>query len=137
MINEISRNLPGVTGAQPKGEPGKVTAMPESGLVKNVSKREPAAHPDTVKPAPVDAKQLNEMVDELNGFAQSVQRQLEFSIDEDNGEVIVKVVDAETRDVVREIPPEEIREMQKRLSEISSKLFHKDEKTALLFQAKA
>ncbi len=137
MINEISRNLPGVTGAQPKGELGKITAMQESGLVKSASKEEPAAQQDTAKPAPVDEKQLNEMVDELNGFAQSVQRQLEFSIDQDNGEVIVKVVDAETRDVVREIPPEEIREMRKRLSEISDKLFQKDDKTALLFQAKA
>jgi len=137
MINEISRNLPGMTGPQSKGDTGKVTAMQEARPGAGLQKLKAGAQTDLVQPAPVDEEQLNEMVDELNGLAQTVQRQLQFSIDEDNGEVIVKVVDAETRDVVREIPPEEIREMQKRLSEISEKLFQKDEKTALLFQAKA
>lgn len=137
MINEISRNLPGVTGARPKSEPGKITATQEGGLVTGTPKGEPVVQKGTAKSAPVEKTQLNGMIDELNGLAQVVQRQLEFSIDEDNGEVVVKVVDAETRDVVREIPPEEIREMRKRLSEISEKLFQKNEKTALLFQAKA
>jgi flagellar protein FlaG len=137
MINEISRSLPGVTGGQPRSGPGKVTAMQESGLVRGASKVESVSRQKTETPAPVDEKQLNEIVDELNGFAQTVQRQLEFSLDEDNGDVIVKVVDARTREVVREIPPEEIREMQKRLGEITERLFQKDEKTALLFHGKA
>ncbi len=137
MINEISRNLPGVMGPQSKGETGQVTAISEPRPAADTLPLKAEAQAGSAPPASVDEGQLNEMVDELNGLAQTVQRQLQFSIDEDNGEVVVKVVDAETRDVVREIPPEEIREMRKRLSEISDKLFQKDDKTALLFQAKA
>ena len=125
--------------AQPKGESGQVSqvqssqsvAAPESGRIP-----EPVAEANG-RSAVVDEKQLGEMVDDLNGFAQSVQRQLHFSVDQDNGKVIVKVVDAETKDVIREIPSEEIRNMQKQLGEVSEKLFHKGEGTSLLFKGQA
>ncbi len=47
---------------------------------------------------------------------------LKFSVDEDNGELIVKVVNKETGDVVREVPPEEVRELRKALAEMKGLL---------------
>ncbi|MCP4277740.1 MAG: flagellar protein FlaG, partial [Gammaproteobacteria bacterium] len=76
--------------------------------------------------------------DDLNDFAQSVQRQLEFSVDQDSGKTIIRVVDAETGETIRDIPPEEILNMQKQLRETSERLFsHEDPGVSLLFQAKA
>jgi len=85
----------------------------------------------------VSEKQLEEMVDDLNGLAQSVQRQLQFNIDDDNGKVYVKVVDKATNDVIREIPSEDIRDMQKHLKEASEALFRTTEGTSVLFQGEA
>jgi len=50
---------------------------------------------------------------------------LSFSVDKDNGELIVKVVNKETGEVVREVPPEEIRELRKALAEMKGVLFKK------------
>lgn len=141
MMNEISRNMLGVVLAQPKGESGKASEVQASRTVdassEAASKKSAAADAEKTRSEAVDEKQLAQMVDELNGFAQTVQRQLQFSVDKDNGEVVVKVVDARTKDVIREIPPEEIRNMQKQLDQVNDKLFHKREGTSLLFQGKA
>ena len=141
MMNEISRNTLGVMLAQPKGESEKTSQVQVSQVSDSSSEKSngtPAAVvSETAKSVAVDEKQLAEMVQELNGFAQTVQRQLQFSVDKDNGDVVVKVVDAKTKDVIREIPPEEIRNMQKQLNEVNDKLFHKREGTSLLFQGKA
>lgn len=49
---------------------------------------------------------LNGAVSQLNDFVQSVQRNLEFEVDDDSGRTIVRVVDQQTDEVIREIPDE-------------------------------
>jgi flagellar protein FlaG len=53
----------------------------------------------------IDSKALALNVENLT---QIVRRDLEFSIDEDTGTQILRVVDAETGELVRQIPPEQI-----------------------------
>lgn len=142
MINEISQNkMLGTLTSQPRRESGATskTGSPQAVDVTGVSvpkglnataAREPGL-------AAVEGKQLEEMVEDLNGLAQAVQRQLQFSIDGEDGRVYVKVVDAETKDIIREIPSEEIRNMQKHLREVSEMMFHKGESTSLLFKGEA
>jgi flagellar protein FlaG len=145
MMNDISQNMVGVVNAQPKGGAGKagrVEAAPVASMVSLTAPKQSAsapAKPEGSNPDAVSDEQLSEMVDSLNGYAQAVHRQLKFSVDEDNGKVIVKVVDSETKDVIREIPSEEIRNMQKQLGELSNKLFqkHEEDSPSLLFQGKA
>jgi flagellar protein FlaG len=50
---------------------------------------------------------LADAVDQLNSKIQNLNRNLEFSINQDSGGVLVKVVDANTREVIRQIPSEE------------------------------
>ncbi len=142
-MNEISQTMLGAVTTQPKRESGttsqvQVVQGANSVNSANSPMATAAAESTESKKTPtVDQKHLEEMVDDLNGFAQSVQRQLQFSVDQDNGKMIVKVVDAETKDVIREIPSEEIREMQKKLQEVNDALFPKGESTSMLFQGEA
>ena len=53
----------------------------------------------------------------LNDFAQNTQRELNFSIDEQTGRTVVKVIDHETKDVIRQIPAEEILALARRVVE--------------------
>jgi flagellar protein FlaG len=46
-------------------------------------------------------------IDKLNSKVQNLNRNLEFSIDKDSGELVVKVVDAHTHEVIRQIPRKE------------------------------
>ena len=50
---------------------------------------------------------LADAVDSLNSKVQNLNRNLEFSINDDSGAVLVKVIDAKTREVLRQIPSEE------------------------------
>ncbi|MCP4992931.1 MAG: flagellar protein FlaG [Gammaproteobacteria bacterium] len=147
MINEISQNLLGAVAAQSKRESG-ATSQVKSPQTVNVltesvykkvdatNAKEPSgpAEPDG---SALEGKQLEEMVDDLNGLAQAVQRQLQFSVDGEDGKVYVKVVDAETKDVIREIPSEEIRNMQRHLRDVSNMMFQKGESSSLLFKGEA
>jgi len=49
---------------------------------------------------------LGQAVSQLNDFVQNVQRDLQFEVDNDLGETIVKVVDQKTQEVIRQIPDE-------------------------------
>ena len=51
-------------------------------------------------------EQLDSAVTRLNDFVQNVQRDLQFEVDREAGQTIVKVVDRETDEVIRQIPDE-------------------------------
>ena len=51
-------------------------------------------------------EELGEAVTQLNDFVQSVQRDLQFEVDNEMGKTIVRVIDQETQQVIRQIPDE-------------------------------
>jgi len=51
-------------------------------------------------------EQLDDAVSQLNDFVQNVQRDLQFEVDNDLGQTIVRVVDQSTQEVIRQIPDE-------------------------------
>lgn len=51
---------------------------------------------------------LEEAVSRLKDHVQNLQRDLQFSVSESTGRTIVTVVDSETGETIRQIPPEEV-----------------------------
>ncbi|RBP69292.1 flagellar protein FlaG [Marinobacter nauticus] len=51
-------------------------------------------------------EELDQAVSQLNDFVQNVQRDLQFEVDNEMGQTIVKVVDQQTQEVIRQIPDE-------------------------------
>lgn len=51
-------------------------------------------------------ERLDDAVSQLNDFVQTVQRDLQFEVDNNLGQTIVKVVDQSTQEVIRQIPDE-------------------------------
>ena len=74
------------------------------GSVAVVARREPAAGGNR-PPAPAE---LEQAVSELNEYVQTLNRSLQFSVDDDSGRTVIKVVDPQSDEVIRQIPPEEI-----------------------------
>jgi flagellar protein FlaG len=74
-----------------------------------------------VKEAP--RAQVEDAVVTLQAFAQSVSRDLNFSVDDGSGQVVVKVTDATSGDVIRQIPSEEALQLAENLSDARSLLF--------------
>ena len=71
----------------------------------------------------VPRKQLEEAVVALQEFAQAVRRGINFSVDDGSGQVVVKVTDATSGDVIRQIPSEEALQLAENLSDARSLLF--------------
>jgi flagellar protein FlaG len=61
--------------------------------------------PRAPAPEPVDLSRVSEG---LNRYLTSSQRNLNFRVDESSGRTIITVVNPETNEVVRQIPPEEL-----------------------------
>lgn len=89
--------------------------------------RADAANVALVKDEPKDATseqdKLKMAVQEIEKFVQSVKRNLEFSIDEPSGKVVVKVIASDSGEVIRQIPNEEVLKLANSLNDASSLLF--------------
>ncbi|MCG8426475.1 MAG: flagellar protein FlaG [Chromatiales bacterium] len=144
MINDISHSVLGIKGPQAKGGSDSASRVQET----QEAKLERVGLPGSpvfnissisgVEDVAETERNLDGVVDDLNQYAQAVKRQLQFSVDDESGKTIVKVLDAETGDTIREIPAEEVLNMQKRLQEVSDMLFSNEESsTSLLFSEKA
>ena len=57
---------------------------------------------------PADVEQVETAVSQISDFVQNFQRDLVFSVDRDSDRLVVKVVDSETQEVIRQIPSEEM-----------------------------
>jgi flagellar protein FlaG len=68
-----------------------------------------AAKPETkaAPAAPPTAEQVDEAVETLRKALEPVASDLRFSVDQDTGKTVVKVMDAATQEVIRQIPTEE------------------------------
>lgn len=66
-----------------------------------------AATDETEIPNAIDAADLEAMVGKLGDYAQAFERSLRFSVDEESGRTLIKVVDAQTDELIRQIPSEE------------------------------
>lgn len=72
---------------------------------------------------PASREDVEAAVATIQDFVQSVRRGLNFSLEEGSGRVVVKVTDAGSGDVIRQIPSEEALQLAENLSEVRSLLF--------------
>lgn len=83
-----------------------------------------------------DAEKASEQVQALNQIARNIQRRLSFEVDETLGKTVVSVIDKETDKLIRQIPPEELLVLSKRLKELNEKAFE-DSPSGLIIQREA
>lgn len=102
---------------RPSGEQGSARAsssQPADNKAGNVTSLSPLnAERGDASRAEKAEKQNEAMRDELDGavsrlndFVQSVQRDLEFEVNDETGKTVVRVIDQKTEELVRQIPDE-------------------------------
>ena len=69
------------------------------------------------------AQALNETVSRLNEAVQVVKRDLQFRVDDESGRTIITVLDSETEEVIRQIPPEQVLTLAKNIESLKGLLF--------------
>ncbi len=70
----------------------------------------------------VSSEELAQAVAEMNQHFQNVQRNIHFSIDDETGTTVVKVIESDTEEVIRQIPSEEIVALSKYLEENAGRI---------------
>lgn len=71
----------------------------------------------------ISRDQVESAVSTIQEFVQSVRRNINFSLEDTSGRVVVKVTDANSGDVIRQIPSEEALQLAESLEEVRSLLF--------------
>ena len=72
--------------------------------------------------APPSAEQINQALDEVREALKPVAQNLLFSLDSDTGKTVIKIVDASTDEVIKQIPSEEIPAISKALGKLQGLL---------------
>ncbi len=81
-------------------------ARPEGGRV------DPPVSPQGGKELPqprapeLPQQDLSKVVESINDYLQTVKRDLQFSVDASSGRTVITVLDRESKEVIRQIPPE-------------------------------
>jgi flagellar protein FlaG len=66
----------------------------------------------------VDSVSSRELLKQVENHPQMVRRNLAFSIDEETGREVIRVIDSETKEVIRQLPPEQILHMIAQIQEL-------------------
>ncbi len=81
----------------------------------------PESKPQENKASGQEVKQAVEQIQEVvNNLAQN----LRFSIDEDTGKTVVKILDSQTQEVIRQFPTEEALSIARTLDKVQGLLFN-------------
>lgn len=67
---------------------------------------------------------LIQAVEEIQSAIEPMARNLQFSVDQDLGRTVVRVVDTSTEEVIRQIPPEEVLAFAKAVDKLKGLLIH-------------
>lgn len=79
----------------------------------------PAVQPDLLQP---DSAQLTQAVASVNQAMQKLAPGLEFSVDQESNRTIVKVVDKQTNELIRQMPSAEMLEISKAMDRVQGLL---------------
>ncbi len=125
MSNDITMN-------QVSKEALKVPTSQHSTVNKTENRQDSAVNEGKALPpddqrTEVSGAELQQAVAQLNEYVQQSQRDLFFSVDDSSGRTVVRVVNSETEEVIRQIPNEDVlrisRNIQDQLSDSFSLVF--------------
>lgn len=63
-------------------------------------------------------RELLESVEKINAFVQGIQRDLSINLDTDSGQTVIKVIDRDSGDTIRQIPSEEALAIARHIGEL-------------------
>ena len=85
-------------------------------------KKSPSASAEQL-PAKATEEDVNVAIGKLKDYVQNLDRELQFQVDKDTGKTVVKILNADTNEVVRQIPSEEVLKLTKHLDNVQGAIF--------------
>ncbi len=100
-----------------QGNPLPVSAQDAAASAQPVTVDTAAERPAAEADSQPTAEQTERVAQQLNDLIKNQQRDLEFSVDKDSGRTILRVIHAESGEVIRQIPPEELLHLARAFAE--------------------
>lgn len=72
--------------------------------------------------APVDRSELDNAVKDIQDFIKNTNTSLDFHVDKDTDKLVVKVIDTSTKEVIKQIPSEDMLALAKALDKLKGLL---------------
>jgi flagellar protein FlaG len=68
-------------------------------------------------------EEARQLAEKANAYMRQADTHLEFSVSEQTGRIVISVVESETKEVVRQIPPESLNRFANRITQMRGLLF--------------
>ncbi|MDH5446327.1 MAG: flagellar protein FlaG [Gammaproteobacteria bacterium] len=118
MANEISSITSKIAVGGVADETNKGESVTVREVVLNRQEVAESRKKEFAEQAKLNREKLDKVVSELKEYVQTMQRDLNFHVDDATGRVVVRVVETSTNKVVRQIPEEEVLALARRLEEL-------------------
>lgn len=98
----------------------------ESGSSKNPAPARQEKKAEASEKSPVgNRERIERMVEAMDNYVKSIQRDLEIQVNQDTGDIVIKVLSRESGKIIREIPPENLLKLASKMEEMAGVLFQK------------
>lgn len=116
-MNEVSNTSASLVLVPAASSKGGVEAQAEASGKKLPQLKASADEQEEKSPATAQSKvNVEQALASVNEFVQSVQRDLQFSVDEELNTTVVKVIDSKSGELIRQIPEESFLELARKLN---------------------
>lgn len=123
-MNELTNNFAVSSSVATKSNlSSKVATLNAVNVSKNLEAKKPEEKAEVSK---LNANQMQEAVSRINEYVQQSERKLDFRMDEESGQTVIRVYDKQSDELIRQIPGDLALRLAQQLN---------DEEPSLLFRA--
>jgi len=91
--------------------------------VENTQAKENKASASQKDKQQMSTEEVKEVVESFQEMSETIQTKLSFSVDEENNEIVVKIFDKESEELIRQFPSDEMLSLQDKMSDLAGFLF--------------
>lgn len=103
IVNIANKTAPGIPVADVRAAVSQLDVSSKSLAQQKLDEEK-----DKNKPGAASQQAISESIKQINDYMQANRRELQFVLDKDSGKQVVKIVDSDTSEVIRQFPSEEV-----------------------------
>lgn len=88
------------------------------------AKIDPVVDKAPIDTAKVTTQEVKEVLESFKDLSKTIQTRLGFSVHEKNNEIVVRVFDKESNELIRQFPSDEMLDLQDKMSDMAGFLFN-------------
>ncbi|MCP4717912.1 MAG: flagellar protein FlaG [Desulfobacteraceae bacterium] len=85
---------------------------------------EPLEEKEVPASAQMTSQDVTEVLDSFQDMSKTIQTKLNFTVHEENNEIIIKVIDKESNQLIRQFPSDEMLNLQDKMRDMAGFLFN-------------